>query len=495
MVLINKSKETSCSDFPNIECGIQGYNNPAFTNDTRTNVHTNGFSSTEQIIEREKKSKVKVSNCNPYYESKEYNPYDYCTIDKPTSYCDTILHLLKASIGTGILAIPSAYKDAGYVVGVIGVFLIAILYTCCMRLLISAEYEICKRKRTPHLSYANTVHYAFADGPKKFRWFAGIGKFFANLFFIVYESGGCAIYIIFISSNMKQLLDYYLGADLNLRTIIIYVTIPLVMMCWIRNLKILAPLSAFANIITIASFILVFWYVFREPPSFEHRRAYGTISKLPVYLTTVLFAIACTGIILPLKSEMKKPKQFGSRAGVLNMSMIPISVLYSIFGFLGYLKYGNEIQGSITLNLPENEFLAQGIKGLYSLSIFISYFLCFYVVLDIVWKNYLKHRIQKRNLFWEYVVRTILPLFTFSLAYAIPNLEAFISLVGAVGISTTSLIIPVIIHTLVFWNKEKTLTAFLIFFFRNTFLLSVSLVIFFTGVYESVHDIIELYRE
>lgn len=52
---------------------------------------------------------------------------------------------------------------------------------------------------------------------------------------------------------------------------------------------------------------------------------------------------------------MKSPKCFGGSFGVLNTSMSLIIVLYVGMGFFGYLKYGSEVQGSITLNLPPEE--------------------------------------------------------------------------------------------------------------------------------------------
>ncbi|XKL66369.1 hypothetical protein PGB90_009789 [Kerria lacca] len=430
-----------------------------------------------------------------YPNCKDYEPYDHCTSEKPTNYCDTLLHLLKAAIGTGILAIPSAVKDVGYVFGVTGIVFIAVLYTYCMHLLVKSEHELCKRRRVPNMSYSNTVHAAFEESFPKYPSSASVGKFFANFFFVVYESGSCAIYIIFISSNVKQLLDYYLQDDINLRLIMLYVVLPMVLVCWIRNLKLLAPLSAVANIILIICFILVFWYVFRETPTFEGKQMVTGLKKMPVYLTTVLFATACTGIILPLKSEMKYPIKFGSPTGILNMAFIPMALLYTIFGFFGYLKYGNDVAGSITLNLPQNELLAQAIKILYSLSIFISYHLCYYVVLDIVWKNYLNSKCEKNNIFCEYVVRTLIPIFTFFMAYAIPNLETFISLIGALGISTTSLIIPVVIHSLVFWNFHQAKVQFYIFFFKNITLFCISIIIFLTGISESVDNVIKLYQK
>lgn len=485
MVLVDSSAEKGFINSQTTEDNFQSYNNI-----------THYDQCTNQVTKTPNKTEVKtISSTIINSTSKEYDPYDYCTVEKPTTYCDSLLHLIKVGFGSGILATPSSYKDVGYVFGPIGIILMTILYTTCIHLLISSEYELCKRKRIPNMSYANTVHAAFAGGPNSFRCLANSGKFFTNFFFIVFESGSCAIYIIFISSNIKQLLDFYLGTDQDLRTFMLYMIIPMVTLCWIRNLKFLAPLSAASIIIAIISFSVIFWYVFREPLTFEGKHAFGSISKVPLYCTTILFAISSTGAILPLKAEMRKPKQLGSCTGVLNVSMATISILYPTFGFVGYLKYGDQIKGSITLNLPEDELLAQSIKGFYSLSIFICYFICFYVVRDVLWTNYLEHKIKKNIAMWEFIIRTMIPIITFMLAYSIPNLETFISLVGALGISTTSLILPIIVHSLVFWNHMKSRISFFFFFLRNTFLLTIALTIFVTGVYDSTYNVIRLHRE
>lgn len=52
---------------------------------------------------------------------------------------------------------------------------------------------------------------------------------------------------------------------------------------------------------------------------------------------------------------MKTPKKFGGNFGVLNKAMILIVTLYIGMGFFGYLNYGLDAKGSITLNLPEDE--------------------------------------------------------------------------------------------------------------------------------------------
>lgn len=79
--------------------------------------------------------------------------------------------------------------------------------------------------------------------------------------------------------------------------------------------------------------------------------------QLQMYYIVQLLQIFChfSSQIMPLKNEMKKPKNFGSFFGVLNASMLPISLLYAIIGFFGYLKFGDTTKGSITLNLPPND--------------------------------------------------------------------------------------------------------------------------------------------
>lgn len=52
---------------------------------------------------------------------------------------------------------------------------------------------------------------------------------------------------------------------------------------------------------------------------------------------------------------MKTPASFGGYCGVLNVAMTVIVFLYVMVGFLGYIKYGAEAKGSITLNLPNEE--------------------------------------------------------------------------------------------------------------------------------------------
>merc|ERR1711902_414841 len=99
--------------------------------------------------------------------------------------------------------------------------------------------------------------------------------------------------------------------------------------------------------------------------------------------------------------------------------MVMVSYLYIAVGFFGYLKYGENVTGSITLNLP--------------------------VEITLPWVH--RRVAPDHHLKAEYALRYLMVMITFSLAAAIPKLDLFISLVGSVSSSTLALMAPPIIDT------------------------------------------------
>lgn len=55
--------------------------------------------------------------------------------------------------------------------------------------------------------------------------------------------------------------------------------------------------------------------------------------------------------IMPLENEMKTPRSYVGFTGILNRAFVVIITLYLGMGVFGYLRYGNNIKESITLNL------------------------------------------------------------------------------------------------------------------------------------------------
>lgn len=108
--------------------------------------------------------------------------------------------------------------------------------------------------------------------------------------------------------------------------------------------------------------------------------------------------------------------------------------LYVGMGLFGYLRFGADVKGSITLNLPENDMWvifnenwsynfqillkfthfskSQMVQGMLAFAIFISHGLACYVAIDIIWNDYFSKKVTQSKMFWEYVTRCILVFIT-----------------------------------------------------------------------------------
>ncbi|XP_056631253.1 proton-coupled amino acid transporter-like protein CG1139 [Diorhabda sublineata] len=444
------------------------YQNHEFLGDSRTESYSSfagAISSREQLTHKDKDNAinpVELRDFQKSIEAGEYDPYLCREVEHPTTNVETLIHLLKGSLGTGILALPLAFSHSGYLLGIIATALIGLLCKHCIHLLIKCEYELCKRKKIPVMTYPATAEAALQEGPEFFQKFSSAAPHMVNMFLLVYQLGTGTVYTVFIGENIKEVLSCH-GIIIDSRWVMLAALIPLILINYVRNLKYLAPLSTFANFVTIASFGIIGYYMFSQDFSFEGREAFGEVKSYPLYFGTVLFALEAIGVIMPLENEMKTPKYFGSRFGVLNIGMTVIIFLYTCMGFFGYMAFGDKVGGSISFTIG-NEIPAQVCKLMLSLSIYITHSLQMYPAIDTVWNQYLKNWIGKSDhlFFWEYLTRTLMVVFCFSLAIAVPYIELFISFFGALTVSALGMALPAILDLSTYWDDLRGTRGILI---------------------------------
>ncbi|XP_054276149.1 proton-coupled amino acid transporter-like protein CG1139 [Macrosteles quadrilineatus] len=416
-----------------------------------------------------------------------YNPHDHRVLKNPTTDNESIILLLKGCMGTGILAMPEAFSNSGLMVGTVLTVVLGALVTYCLHMLIRSQYEMCKWLRVPILSYPESMKAALDHGPPILRPFATISGPMVDFFLILYQLGMCSVYIVFVAQNLHQVINQFVVVDL--RVLMCVILVPLIITCYIRNLKLLAPFSQAANLLMYLSLATIMIFILRDLPPVDSVPYVGTPAGFVRFFTTTLFALSATGVVVSVERNMKTPTSFGKPVGVLNISMTIVIIIYTCLGFFGYVKYGENVEGSISLNIPQDELLAQVVKLTFSLSIFLTYSLQFYVAIEILCTTYLKNMMEQSSspARFEYTLRTVLVICTFCAALVIPMLDLFISLIGALCLSTLGILFPPLIEICVLYSQNK-----LKFFnlTRNILVVIIGLMGLLIGTYLSVADII-----
>ncbi|KAG4071463.1 hypothetical protein HA402_011617 [Bradysia odoriphaga] len=420
----------------------------------------------------------------------DYDPHLHRDVPNATSNTQTLVHLLKGSLGTGILAMPQAFYYAGYASGVINTIFITFISTYCLLVLAKNQYILCKRHRLPMLSYPISMKMALEEGPTYLRFLSKIAIPFVDGFLIVYQAGICCVYIVFVAENIKEIVDA-LGIQWDVKVYMLILLIPLILLMCVRNLKLLAPLSLFSNVITFLGVALIFYYFFKDGIAGPSERiAFNSLANFPLFFGTTLFAINAVGVVIAVENNMKTPKSFNM---VISLAMGIICVLYTVFGFIGYLKYGDDAKGSVTLNVDQTEVLAKCVRVMFALATFISYGLQGYVPVSIVWGTYLSKLCENSDykIYYEFAVRLLLVLITSAVAAAIPFIGLFINLIGAFSISMLGIICPALMEICVLY-KDKLSNLILV---KDILLIAIGVVSLVFGTFTSVRDIIAMYTE
>lgn len=435
-----------------------------------------------------------VPNIGEYKEKDElYDPFEHRDKRNATSDLGALTHLLKSSLGTGILAMPHAIKNGGLLFGGIGTIIIGMICAHCVHILVRTSHVLCRRTKTPQMSYAETAYAAFLCGPKSVRPWANGSKIFVNTALCATYVGGSCVYVVFIAQSIRQIAISYIHRDINIQLCILSLVPALILLGQVRDLKYMVPFSMLANIFMMTGFSITLYYIFssNQLQSFENNKLFSSAGQLPRFFATVIFAIEGIGVVMPVANNMKYPNHFLGCPSVLNVTMTIVVSLYAMMGLFGYLAYGEAAQASITLNLPTDEILGQVVKILIAAAVLFTYGLQLFVPLEIIW-NSIKHLFShKYAAIGETFMRIGIVMITVIMALIVPNLDPFISLVGAIFFSILGISIPAVVETISCW--ESHLGIFKWRLWKNSFLLIFSSLALIFGTWISVQDIIEIY--
>ncbi|XP_075213913.1 proton-coupled amino acid transporter-like protein pathetic isoform X2 [Lycorma delicatula] len=405
---------------------------------------------------------------------------------------EALLHVVKSSLGSGVLAMPVAFKNAGLLQGFLGTIFVGLLCTHGTHLLVKASQKMCYTLKKKSLGYAETVEAVFMSSPhESVKSYASLSRKVVDTFLFLTYFGSNAVYVVIVASTLQEVIKNQFNIEWNIRWFMIICIFPLLIIGIIRSMKYLVPFSVLANIFLLVGLVMIFYYVLQDIPPLSSRPLFVTYKKFPLFFSTVISGLEGIGTILPIENSMRNPHHFLGCHGVLNSAMVIVVTLFTSVGFFGYLKYGDSVSGSITLNLPQ--FLtAELIKILVGLAILFTYGLQMTAVMEVAWSS-VENKIKKKNQdLCYYILRGFLVVATVLCAIAVPQLAPAISLIGAVGFSTLGLLIPALLDVIII--SEEGIDLFDYIIWKNILIMLLSVFTLFSGSYVSVLDIVQQYR-
>lgn len=448
------------------------------------NIRSNGR--TEQIKRENAEHRLSILSI-------VYNPTAH-----PTSYSDTLVNMLKGNVGCGILAMGDAFKNGGLFLSPVLTFIIGIICVYNQHVLVQCSKSVKQKLKLQHNpQFAETVELSFQTGPQRFQSYSVFFRNSVNSFIVITQLGFCCVYILFVSKSIQQMLSWY-NIQLDVHVSILISMVPIMISSLIRSLKFIARLSAIANVCMLVGLIVILYYCTIDLPPLSSRSAIAHWTTIPLYFGTSIFSFEGISLVLPLEQEMKKPKQFSTAFGVLNVGMVIVTSLIVLTGFMGYWRFGDAVRGSLTLNLPEEFLLSKVVISSMMFGIICTYTLQFYVPVEILWPKVEQRFGPFRSpLLWDMGLRVVLVLITFIAADVIPHLSLFISMMGAVASTFLALIFPPLCHMAV-TSADDGGNGYGLFNWRlamNCVTLVLGALGFVTGTYASVYEIFGAFQK
>jgi proton-coupled amino acid transporter len=91
-------------------------------------------------------------------------------------------------------------------------------------------------------------------------------------------------------------MDYY-DVQLDVHVHMTMLLLPIMLSCWIRDLKYLVPLSLFANFAMTVGIGVTLYYITQELPAPSSREYIAPWTRLPLFFGTAIYAFEGIGLV------------------------------------------------------------------------------------------------------------------------------------------------------------------------------------------------------
>ncbi|XP_004303399.1 PREDICTED: proton-coupled amino acid transporter 3 [Fragaria vesca subsp. vesca] len=360
----------------------------------------------------------------------------------------TLGNIIVSVVGTGVLGLPYAMRIAGWLAGSLGVIVTGISTYYCMLLLVQ-----CREKYASEEDSVVKKSY----GDLGYECMGRKGRILTESLILIAQCGGSVAYLVFVGQNVSSMFNGH-GISVNS---CIFLLVPVeIGLSWIGSLSALAPFSIFAAICNLLAMAIVVKEDIQQAVegefSFRDRTAItSNIGGLPFAGGVAVFCFEGFGMTLALEASMKDKTQFPK---LLAQAFTGISIVYALFGFFGYMAYGDQTREIISLNLPQNWSSIAVQIGL-CLGLVFTFPIMLHPINEIIEGNITKDSSTRLGKLGIYMSRAMVVMVLAIFASCVPGFAVFASLVGSTVCALISFVLPATFHlklfgsSLQFWQK------------------------------------------
>ncbi|CCD61560.1 Amino acid transporter transmembrane domain-containing protein [Caenorhabditis elegans] len=378
-----------------------------------------------------------------------------------------LINLMKGMLGAGCFSVPLAFKQSGYVSGLVIIVVLGFLCALCMIKLVKCAGYLSKVNQSAPLDYGNMAYKATQASYTPIRKLAPVSRALVNSSLCILQLGICCCFYIFVVYHLHELLEFVMN-DVPSRATLFPMVLPaFILLVSLSSMRALSLVSLGGNfLMLIALAVIMFQLLTTEHKKLADLPPVTDLMGIVSAAGTILYALEGQAMVLPLENRMKKPEDMKGPFGVLSVGVGMVVVIYSFAGFFGFLTYGNDVQDSITLNLP-NDHLGIFVKAVLLFVVYSGFLIQVFPIVAMIWPA-IKKKLRttcgvstttKRIV--HFAFRYSIVIVVFLLSYAIPRLSDMVPLVGVTAGMLLALVFPSLFHLLIFLPQFECRIGFL----------------------------------
>lgn len=275
-------------------------------------------------------------------------------------------NLVNSIVGAGIIGIPFAIDQAGFVAGVILIIAVSIFTDKSLRMIVETATQHPALQGLGVLTFEDLMQIPYGR-----RW----GSNFVLISMLVLAYGAMVAYLLIIKDTVPTILgfgDSFWEREAVMVVVSLCTLLPLSMFRDIGSLAFTSFLSVAADVVLV---VLVMAFSPIESTLQDAGGFWNAIkivdSRLFIGLGVLSTAMACQHSAFLIATSLNEPKRQWGTVTCTSLSIAGgLSLLLGATGYLGYL---DEVQGDVLNNFDGNSGIINAARGLLAVTMIFTY--------------------------------------------------------------------------------------------------------------------------